>query len=214
MLNETKKILTWIFIILLVPCILCITSCGCNDNNNNNNPIDYVETDPLTNYFDPTLPAGTIEFTHLILDSDAFSRIIPLGQIKPPAHTFPTDHIYFLLSKNSTPVYAPTSGKVLYIDEPGDYGDRAIRIGVTSTMAYYLGHIYIAEGLEVGDTVVAGEQIGTSGNTSCVDFGVVNLNNSNEFLNTNYPKTTYYGDKPLSFYEESLKTQLYSLIIP
>ncbi len=193
--------------------ILTFIISGCT-HNEVTDTTEYIEASPLTDYFDPSLPEGTIEFTNLILDIDAFNRIIPLGQINPPGHTFPTDHIYFVLSKYSQPVYAPVSGKVLFIDEPGDYGDRAIRIGVTKTMSYYLGHILISDGLEVGDMVVSGEQIGVTGNTSCVDFGVLNLNIVNQFLNTNYPRTTIYGDKPLSFYTEPLKTQLYSLVLP
>lgn len=210
---KLKKILALIFGALLIPSILTLSGCGCNDNNYDDTT-NYVAMDPLTNYFDPTLAAGTIEFTHLFLDSTSFNRIIPLGQIYPRGHTFPTDHIYFVLAGTDHPVYAPASGKVLYIDEPSTYGDRAIRIGVTSTMAYYLGHIHISDGIEVGDTVVAGEQIGISGDTQCVDFGVVNQNIGNQFLNTNYPKTTLYGDKPLQYYLEPLKTQLYSLIFP
>jgi len=119
-----------------------------------------------------------------------------------------------VLNGSEKPICAPTSGKILYIDEPSAYGDRAIRIGVTNTMAYYLGHIFISEGLQVGDLVVAGAQIGISGNTSCVDFGVINKNINNGFLSQKHPATTIYGDKPLSYYSEPFRTQLYELVKP
>lgn len=109
-------------------------------------------------------------------------------------------------------VYAPCSGKILYIEESGMFGDGAIRIGVTNTMAYYLGHVFVNENLEVGDSVSAGEEIATSGNTSCVDFGVLNKNINNGFLNQKHPPTTIYGDKPLFYYTEPLRSELYSLV--
>ena len=174
---------------------------------------DYSDIE-VAPYFDEDLPSGVLEFTHLVLDSENCNRIIPLGAINPPGHTFPTDHIYLLQRAKDLPVYAPASGKVIYFHEPSAYGDRAVRIGVTNTMSYYLGHIFLSPEMKVGDTVAAGQQIGTTGNTSCVDFGVLNKNIDNGFINTKLPLTTIYGDKPLSYFIEPLRTQLYSLVIP
>ena len=168
----------------------------------------------LDYFFNSALPEGTLEFTHNILDSESFSRIIPLGQINPPGHSFPTDHIYYVLDGPAHPVYAPTGGTVLYISDASAYGDYDIRIAVTNTMTYYLGHIYINTNLQEGDTVLAGDQLGISGNTSCVDFGLINKNINNTFISTNYPSVTLYGDKPLSYYTEPLKSQLYALVKP
>lgn len=134
--------------------------------------------------------------------------------MNPPGHTFPTDHIYFVLAAPGVPVFAPAGGKILFIEEPGSYGDRAIRVAVTSSMTYYLGHIFTDESVKVGDTIEAGYQIGTSGNTSCVDLGVINKNINNAFISQKYPATTLYGDKPLSYYTEPLRSELYSLVRP
>ena len=51
------------------------------------------------------------------LDLDDFTGIIPLGNLNPPSHTFPTDHVYFFIRRQdasnpagpaaSVPVYAP-----------------------------------------------------------------------------------------------------------
>ena len=204
-----KKIFIMIFAILL------IASCaGCRGRGGD----DYIDTSinymDLALYFDSSLESGTVEFTYPILNANDFNRIIPLGQINPPSHTFPTDHIYFVLTGLDKPVYAPTDSKIMFIEEPGEYGDRAIRIGVTDTLTYYLGHIFVDENLKVGDTIEAGTQIGISGNTACVDFGVMNKNSDNGFLNTRYPITTLYGDKPLSYYSESLKSEFYAKVKP
>lgn len=221
MQKKTIKILAIVLSSLLVMAgvffavIIYIHKDGGNENYYEGTYENSVE-DQLPYYFDSTLPSGTIEFTYSVLSSDAFSRIIPLGNTNPPGHTYPTDHIYWVLSNssNESVVYAPAGGKVLYIGEPGMYNDRDIRIAVTSTMTYYLGHIFISENISVGDIVTAGEQIGISGNTSCVDFGLLNKNVNNEFISRYYPVVTLYGDKPLSYYTEPLKSELYSKVKP
>lgn len=98
--------------------------------------------------------------------------------------------------------------------EPSPWGDSAIRIGVTNTMTYYIGHILVDESLQVGDMIEAGDEIGTYGNTPAIDFGVLNLNVNNAFISNKYQINTIYGDKPLSYYVEPLRTQLYALVKP
>ncbi len=201
-----KVFISPFLIIIFIFTSICLSACKSQGSDFSN-----IEVAP---YFDEDLPSGVLEFTNLVLDSENCNRIIPLGAINPPGHTFPTDHIYLLQRATDLPVYAPASGKVIYIHEPSAYGDRAIRIGVTNTMSYYLGHIILSPDMKVGDTVTAGQQIATTGNTSCVDFGLLNKNIVNGFINKNLPLTTIYGDKPLSYYIEPLRTQLYSLVMP
>lgn len=126
--------------VLLVFCILSILFIisGCRSRaGNTENPAGISDED-LAKHFDPTLPTGTIEFTHYVLDIDDIYRIVPLGAINPPGHTLPTERIY-ILAKDDLPskplIYAPAGGKILHIHEPGDWDDSAIRIGVTDTMS-------------------------------------------------------------------------------
>lgn len=199
-----KKIILLFFVLIFI-------LCGCNGHHEDE-PYDDNTDDILLSYFDSSLPDGTIEFSHCIVNLEDFDRIIPLGQINPPGHCFPTDHIYFVLNSIERPVFAPVGGKILCIEKTGMYGDGAIRIGVTNTMTYYLGHIFVDEELQVGDTVLEGDQIAISGNTSCVDFGLMNKNINNGFLSKKHPPSTLYGDKPLSYYIEPLRSQLYGLV--
>lgn len=208
--NKIKKISAFVIAILIITNVL-LSGCGKRKKNNN----DFVENtneNILSEYFDSTMPDGTIQFTHLILEATDFERIIPLGNINPPGHTFPTDHIYFVLSGIEKIVYAPAGGKVLFIEDSNMYNDKAIRIAVSNTMTYYLGHIFVNEEIQEGDIIEAGTPVGISGNTSCVDFGLLNKNIDNGFLSKNMPVTTKYGDKPLSYYCEPLRTQLYELV--
>lgn len=205
-----KKIFAFIIGIFLFSGSFMLNGCGCSYNGGDEGYTDNI----LLQYFDETMPVGSVEFTESILNEENLERITPLGQINPPGHTFPTDHIYFLTIGLYPPVYAPSDGKILFIEEAGMYGDGAIRIAVSSTMTYYLGHIFVDEDLQVGDTIEAGEQVGISGNTSCVDFGLLNKDIDNGFLNQKMPLTTLYGDKPLLYYCEPLRTELYSMVKP
>jgi len=204
-------------LILLVSCHLSFLFTGCHDSsvyysdNNGNN--DYGEI--MNQYFDVSLPQGELQFTDWVLAKEDIEHIIPLGQIKPPEHTFPTDHMYFVFTGTQKVVYAPTGGKIIYIKEKcGSYADEGIGIAVTRTLTYYLEHILIDEQLKVGDSINAGMRIGVSGNTSCVDFGLLNSEIDNGFPNFKNALTTYYGDKPLTYYSEPLRTELYALVEP
>jgi len=50
-------------------------------------------------------------FTSYPVEMEKISNIVPLGNLNPPGHTFPTDHIYFFTDTNKYPggfnVYAP-----------------------------------------------------------------------------------------------------------
>lgn len=209
-----KKIIIWALCILFVISGTIFTIFMFIENGNNDGGGgDTGGTDEIMlQYFDSTMPVGEIQFTHPVMNENDFVRIIPLGNINPPGHSFPTDHIYFVLNGFACSVFAPAGGKVLFIEEPGMYGDSAIRVSVTNSMTYYLGHIFVNENLEVGDTITAGDEIAISGNTSCVDFGLLNKDINNGFLSSNLPLTTIYGDKPLSYYTEPLRTQLYDSV--
>ena len=168
----------------------------------------------LTSFFDDDMQEDGVEFSNSIMNFTDFERIIPLGNVSMPGHPIPTDHIYFVIKNVGSAVFAPAGGKVLYIGGPSDYGDYDIRVAVPNTMTYYLGHILIANGLSVGDNVVAEQQSAISRNTACVDFGLINKNASNRFIYNKYPVTTVYAEKPLFYYAEPLRSQLYAKVMP
>ena len=68
-------------------------------------------TSEITEESSPSLPAEEdtkeespssdcqLIFTSLPLDIDSILSIVPLGNLNPPSHTFPTDHIYFHLTR-------------------------------------------------------------------------------------------------------------------
>ena len=168
--------------------------------------------------FDQSLPEGTLEFTALPADLNDFQYIIPLGNMSPPGHTSPTDHIYFVHEWRSAgrPVYAPAGGKILWI-QPFKWPDgveHSVDIGVTRTCTYYMAHLVLDENLKVGDYVQAGQRLGViSRYAAAFDLGVMNRNLLQPFVNPKrYGYTQLYGDSPLKYFVEPYRSQLYAKV--
>lgn len=166
------------------------------------------------------LPSGTPTLKFSPVDASNIQAIYPLGNLNPPGHTFPTDHIYFYHSdpansvKNFYPVYAPVGGVVSFILKQPE-GDYKIMIDVTSTFSYYLDHVLLDASISLGNTLQDGQVIGTTSDKSgAVDLGAVNTNVTlTGFINTaRYPDQTIHTDSPLKYYEEPLKTTLYAKV--
>jgi len=89
---------------LVLVAMACIIAAGCGDT-----------SQPPDNEDSPKVGAceGGLAFTVCPVDLDDVSSIVPLGNLNPPGHTFPTDHIYFYLKAAGgtgvtveTPLYA------------------------------------------------------------------------------------------------------------
>jgi hypothetical protein len=119
-------------------------------------------------------PADGVSLTQPPLRLDEFTEIVPLGNLNPPGHTFPSDHVYLYLVAPRKPhaVFAPAAGEVDWIFESGRKDDKVV-IKVTPTCRYYLGHVTLDPAVRPGQRVRAGEQIGTfSGRAFALDLGV------------------------------------------
>lgn len=58
-------------------------------------------------------------FTYPPLKFDEFVSIIPLGNVNPSAHVFPTDHLYFVLKKKN-PADSESPPRIAFVFSPGD----------------------------------------------------------------------------------------------
>ena len=114
---------------------------------------------------------GTFNFSPVKISDIAYAT--PLGNLNPPGHTLPSDHIYFYLVNpdHRTPgdmdtmkeVYAPGSGIVTWIYGPTPPGvDSKIQIKMTNTFQYYLDHVVLGPQIKVGSSIKAGQVVGTS----------------------------------------------------
>src|SRR6185312_4713506 len=97
--------------------------------------------------------------------------VVPLGNLNPPDHTLPTDHIYFYhrLRHPSAPSYdvlAPAGG---IVREARRGHDDMLRVQVTATQTYYLGHVHLDAAIHDGMVVAAGQRVGI---TSTLSYGL------------------------------------------
>jgi hypothetical protein len=157
-----------------------------------------------------------VSLTEPPLRLDEFTEIVPLGNLNPPGHTFPSDHVYFYLVNPRKPhaVFAPAAGEVDRIFESGRKDDKVV-IRVTPTWRYYLGHVTLDPAVRPGQRVRAGEEIGTfSGRAFALDLGVINETVTRAgFINPNrYPPDTIHADAPLKYFAEPLRTTLYARV--
>jgi hypothetical protein len=163
-----------------------------------------------------TGPVALPVFSASPIALDRIQYITPLGNLNPPGHTFPTEHIYFYthlanLGLPPADVFAPADGKITVLRRQTD---DQVAIEVNSRVTYRLAHVLIDARLKQGSRVTAGERIGTTVPGSAgIDFGVRNLDVTNSFVNpARYNAEWIHGDKPLRFFSAELKPALYALV--
>ena len=168
-----------------------------------------------------TAPAGTLVFRTSPIDQSAIRWITPLGNLNPPAHAIPTDHIYFYFADpdaaetalaRRTEFRAPGDGMVTTV--LGSVGaESKVFIQQTSTFSYYLDHLILAVPLTRGSTVTAGQVLGTTGTAFGIDLGVINNSLTLNFIvPSHYISDTIHADAPLKYFEEPLRSQLYARV--
>src|SRR5947207_4792604 len=110
------------------------------------------------------------------VDPSFVDFILPLGNLNPPSHTFPTDHIYFYVGflrpeARGVPVFAPGDGNVTAIISHSN--DPKVMVRVTNTMSYYLDHVVLDSAIAQGARITSGQKLGTSGTGGFgIDLGV------------------------------------------
>lgn len=151
------------------------------------------------------------------LDESEIRFIVPLGNLNPPGHTFPSDHIYFYNRIPNTPftgavpVYAPGDGRVQFILVSGAESQIGVRAG---TSIYYLAHVVLDPSIQQGAMLTAGQRIGVTGSVAYgIDLGVMNEQKTVYFVNPlRFPGTSLHGDAPLPYFEEPLRSRMYGRV--
>lgn len=131
----------------------------------------YLVTDKLGSYFQKekaklngefydrddqmNCPPQGVQFTHPPIDIDKIQYIVPLGNLNPSGHTFPTGHMYIHFDSPDNPrngtepidVYAPTNAEIksinimTQIDPPPSYTDYSVDFSACSDFRFYYIHI-------------------------------------------------------------------------
>jgi hypothetical protein len=166
-------------------------------------------------------PAGASPvFTVSPIDAPGPNSLTALGNLNPPGHVLPTDHVYFYQGDLSTNnpfgsagtrnVYAPTRSAVEIMLSSGT--EAKVWFIVTPTFLYYLDHLTPRPGLAVGQIVNAGDIVGTS--TETLDLGAYDYGTTLGGFVTpaRYPDQTLHCVSPWKYFAEPLRSQLYSEI--
>jgi hypothetical protein len=167
---------------------------------------------------------GVFKFSPLDLSDFFFAT--PLGNLNPPGHTMPSDHVYlyWVSPDHRTPgdmdrmriVRAPGSGRVNFLIQPSGPGsDYKIGVKMTNTFMYYLDHVMLDSGITLGSTLQAGQRVGTTSLYSyAVDLGVMNYEITlTGFVNrARYTEETIHTDSPYKYFEQPLRDSLYARV--
>jgi len=194
--------------------LLALLGCGGGGGGGGDTPPSHLE---------PSLADGPGVFTFSPIPLSEISRIVPLGNLAPPDHTIPTDHMYFFMwfgdegplpdpDRKYTVVF-PGGGRVQSVLPVGE----AFKVLVQSTNSfyYYLDHVLPGPGIVVGMTVEAGQVLGTSSGPRAVDFGAIYTPVTLPgFIDPNrYHWQTQHTVSPLAYYEEPLRSALFAKVL-
>jgi hypothetical protein len=155
-----------------------------------------------------------------------FQFATPLGNLNPPGHTLPSDHIYFywVSPDHRTPgdmdamhnVYAPGSGIVTWLNGPIPPSvDAKIMVKMTNTFQYYLDHVVLDPAIKVGSLIRAGQIVGTTSPQSfAIDLGVINdeITLKGFVVPSRYGYQSIHTDSPYKYFVQPLRDSIYAMV--
>src|SRR5580765_4767624 len=158
----------------------------------------------------PSLPASLV-FTHAPIDQTAITSITPLGNLNPPGHTLPTNHVYFGHGTPGIPVVAPGSGVVQVVTRGSD---DSVLVRAAAGISYTMAHLIADPSITNGASLTGGQRIGaTSSQAMALDLGVSNDAVTLFFVRPErYIPGTIHADSPLKYFQEPLKSALYAKV--
>lgn len=181
-------------------------------------------TDPNDNDPEPTdeqpIPPAGPHFSVVPFALEHIARITPVGsnnKVMPVAHTYWHSCDIEGTLRGPRPchlekqqILAPGDGVVKVIDPQPD---GAISLEGPPGLIWTFGHVTPA-GLQVGDSVVAGQHVATMFYEHGFDFGLMNFGIQNEFVDPErYPLPARHAQHPIAQFPEPLRSQLLSLVV-
>ncbi len=155
---------------------------------------------------------GPVTFTVSPIEYDDIRKATPLGNLNPPDHTFPTNHIGFYLNGSDlVEVRAYADGKITTVYSNTGGGDFRIEFKHTSTFYSYLDHVEnLTDQIVEGEKVEAGDLIGY-GNpaTGAVDMGVVDYDTTRNFIvHARYHEFYLHCGNPYLYFSDEIRNAL------
>ncbi len=151
-----------------------------------------------------TGPSGPVSFDVSPVAYSAIALATPLGNLNPPGHTFPSDHIGFYLAGDGAHlVRAYAEGTIETVYSNSGFDDYRIEFKHTNTLFSYLDHVENPfSSIKAGTRVHPGDSIGWA--TSYLDIGVTDYDTTRYFVvpGRYHEKTLHAGDVYLYFTSE------------
>ncbi len=196
----------------------CLAACG---GSHDNGPTAGQGPAPFTNI--PAPPGGVAQFSVIPVAPVPGLSLTALGNLNPPGHVLPTDHVYFyswdLSSRVTQPmpgarnVYMPTTGAAMFVLQAGAT-EWKIMYRVTDNFFFYFDHLVPAFVPKVGDIIKAGTLVGATTPGSTLDLGAFDLGVTlTGFLTpARYGDQTLHAVSPWKYFTPALQAQLYPQI--
>jgi hypothetical protein len=155
-----------------------------------------------------------VVFTCSPVDTMYIRSATPLGNINPPGHTLPTDHIYFYLEGlDYVPIYSIAGGTIEHLRYNEGSNDYSVEIKYSSSCSYYFDHVanppdYIAEGYELEEGILIGY---CETGRGAFDLGVIDYDVVNAFIiPERYLEKTLHCSNPYLYFTDSVRNILYT----
>jgi hypothetical protein len=193
---------------------LCAAFCvGCDDGGGPTIPGGaYTNIAPPAN--------GVAQFSVLPVSLAAGQSVTALGNLNPPGHVLPTDHIYFydgdLSGALGSPfgtdvrdIVMPATGVVIWMIKPVGT-DSKIMFRATENFYFYLDHVVLSQALTVGQVLQAGDKIGVTNKGAAIDLGAFDMTVKHTgFVDTlRYAGQTLHYVGPRSYFTPALKADI------
>jgi len=197
--------------------LVALTACGGHGDNtgpaDNGNPYGITATG-----------AGVLSVSPL--DTSTIFAVTPLGNLAPPGHVLPTDHVYWYFVDpwsgqqqnndcRARPIRAAGSGVVTFVLVTEVQGDTKVDVQMTKTFHYYYDHVLLKPGIGVGSRVNAGDTIATTtGRCPSMDLGVIDYDVTPAgFVNPmRYGEMGVHAVSPYKYFSEPLRSWLYARV--
>jgi len=199
-----------------IMCLAIASACGGGSDattpQRNTGPNDFTNV--------PAPPNGVAQFSVLPVSIAAGATLTALGNLSPPGHVLPTDHVYFydwdLASRRPSSmdvrdVYMPATGAAFLI-LPITPPESKVMFRATNNFYFYLDHIVLSSPIAVGQVIQAGTRIAKTLPGQTVDLGAFDMSVQNAgFVNTaRYGPQTLNCVSPWKYFTPELQTQIYS----
>jgi hypothetical protein len=205
-------------LLLGLAALTAAAACGKNDSGG---PAGNGGPYPFTNVAAPS--NGVAQFGVIPVAPGPGLSLTALGNLNPPGHVLPTDHVYFypvdLSAQAHSPgtatrnVYMPATGALFMKLQPGGT-DWKLMFRAKENFYFYLDHVLPSIATDIGDVIQAGTLIGTTDPGGTLDLGAFDMTVTHDGFLTpaRYSSQTLHYVSPWKYFAPALQPALYAQV--